>query len=120
MITRHVKHFKASKKYLCKDFYISANVYGIYGNKYEWEVRREMDDVRVGNGYSTSRSSALKEARDKRKEIVALYNGKTINNTRYKFLEPPCPDDEDYECYGCGGPTGRGYDNGLCCECLGE
>lgn len=31
--------------------------------------------------------------------------------------EDPCPDDEDYECYGCGNETGRGYDSGLCHEC---
>jgi hypothetical protein len=37
-----------------------------------------------------------------------------------KDMEEDCPDDEDYECYKCGGETGRGYDNGLCCECLGE
>jgi hypothetical protein len=32
----------------------------------------------------------------------------------------PCPDDDDYECYSCGEPTGRGYDSGQCCQCLGE
>ena len=32
----------------------------------------------------------------------------------------PCPDDEEYICYGCGEPTGRGYDSGLCAQCLGE
>ena len=31
-----------------------------------------------------------------------------------------CPDDEEYECYKCGNPTGRGYDSGVCAECLGE
>ena len=30
------------------------------------------------------------------------------------------PDDDDYACYQCGEPTGRGYDSGLCCECTGE
>ncbi len=34
--------------------------------------------------------------------------------------ERSCPDDDDYECYSCGGPTGRGYDSGQCCQCLGE
>jgi hypothetical protein len=32
----------------------------------------------------------------------------------------PCPDDEEYICYQCGNETGRGYDSGLCAECLGE
>lgn len=28
-----------------------------------------------------------------------------------------CPDDDEYECYKCGEPTGRGYDNGVCADC---
>ena len=34
--------------------------------------------------------------------------------------EPPCPDDDDYTCYKCGEPTGRGYDSGLCFDCTND
>ena len=32
----------------------------------------------------------------------------------------PCPDDDNYECYTCGNPTGNGYDSGQCATCLEE
>jgi hypothetical protein len=32
----------------------------------------------------------------------------------------PCPDDDDYPCSECGEPTDNGYDDGVCCQCLGE
>lgn len=38
------------------------------------------------------------------------------NEHAYKL----CPDDDDYECYQCGGLTGTGYDDGLCAVCLDE
>jgi hypothetical protein len=34
--------------------------------------------------------------------------------------EQPCPDDDAYPCEQCGEETGNGYDNGICCQCLGE
>ena len=60
MLTATVKDFKNGKKYLCKDFYIDCNIYGIYGNKSQWEIRREHDGSFVANGYENTRSSALK------------------------------------------------------------
>ena len=87
MTSRNVSDFKNGKKYLCKDFYISCGVYGIYGNKYQWELYREHDDSYVYSGYENTRSSALKVARDKRKTIVDLYNGKVVNDKRYIFSE---------------------------------
>ena len=32
----------------------------------------------------------------------------------------PCPDDDNYPCSECGEPTGNGYDEGKCAQCLGE
>jgi len=32
----------------------------------------------------------------------------------------PCPDDDNYECYTCGNPTGNGYDSEQCATCLEE
>ena len=87
MWTSIVKDFKNGKKYLCKDFYIDCNIYGIYGNKYQWEIRKELDDSFVASGYTNTRSSALKAARDKRRTIVDLYNGKEVNGKRYIFSE---------------------------------
>ena len=85
MITTTIQDFKNGQKYLCKDFYISCNAEGIYGNQYYLEVNREYNDSYVTSGYEKSRSSALKAARDKRKVTVDLYNGKVVNDRRYVF-----------------------------------
>jgi hypothetical protein len=46
-------------------------------------------------------------------------DGRTYWET-YEEDDNPCPDSENYPCYECGNPTGRGYDDGLCCQCSGE
>ena len=66
MNTSTVQDFKNGQKYLCKDFYISCNVYGINSNSYYWEIRKEHNNAYVASGYELSRSVALKIARDER------------------------------------------------------
>ena len=44
----------------------------------------------------------------------------TMQCTEVHHTTHDCPDDADYECYGCGQPTGRGYDEGLCYHCGAE
>ena len=85
MVTTTVQDFKNGQKYLCKDFDISCNVYGINSNSYYWEIRKEHNNAYVASGYKSSRSSALKVARDERKATVDLYNGKVVNDKRYLF-----------------------------------
>jgi len=85
MITSTVQDFKNGQKYLCKDFYISCNVYGINSNSYYWEIRKEHNNDYVASGYKSSRSVALKVARDERKTIVNLYNGKVVDGRGYVF-----------------------------------
>jgi len=54
--------------------------------------------------------------------VMTLEESTNLESQQPKEIEEerPCPDDDDYECYSCGGPTGRGYDSGQCCQCLGE
>jgi len=54
--------------------------------------------------------------------VMTLEESKRLEALQPKEIEEeePCPDDDNYECYSCGEPTGRGYDSGQCCQCLGE
>jgi hypothetical protein len=38
-------------------------------------------------------------------------------NTEPTTTTHDCPDDDSYECYKCGEPTGNGYDDGVCAQC---
>jgi hypothetical protein len=60
-------------------------------------------------------NSIIKEVDD----VITVTNGSKVH-TLEGIDTSPCTDDEDYECYSCGNPTGRGYDGGQCGECLGE
>jgi len=107
-IKRKLYYFNESKtfKYLGKSVYLTSDS--------KAEIKKVLKfDQDWADKWATGRYNFV---------VMTLEKSLQLESQQPKEIEEerPCPDDDDYECYSCGEPTGRGYDSGQCCQCLGE